>query len=308
MIPTVGKVSESVNGGRPKLSGKMVKNKTQESDKDAKICKLKKKLVSSTEEIGKQSEQIKILKKEIEELRKIIVEIKQGQSAEKEKAKRTQKDEVWPEAGPSTKRVRLTLNEENDDNNQEMDTETVETRTYAAKVKQIPPVVVQGAKDWLKLREDLKINNIEFDRAKKIGEDLKIFIKTADEHRKLTSFLNKNNKPFYTYKLDEDKKQHVVLKGLDAETPIECIREEFEQLGCENLEVSQMKSKKGESRVPLPLFLIKTTSEKVWNTTRHGGQNRTTKEADYTISVLSLPEVWAHSDQLLDARKVCQMC
>ena len=103
------------------------------------------------------------------------------------------------------------------------------------------------------------------DKAKLIGDDLKIFPTNPEDYRKITNILSENKKPYYTYLLKEDKKIYAVLKGLSKNEFIPLIKEDLLHRGLndENVEIVQMKSRKDGK--PLSFFQIRTTDPKNFN-------------------------------------------
>lgn len=232
--------------------------KTDIARKDAKIKNLKDKLDNTTRELENA-------KSEISELRKLVNSLKddmqkkfsQEKSVSVNRNNEDQDDEQRPR-----KQFRREPSQET-----EMDIEIAQaSASYANVTKTIPPVVIQGAGEWLKVRNKLKENKIMIDKAKLTGEDTKIFPKSAEDHRNLTRLLSAENKQFYTYNVASDKKYHAVLKGLDRETPVDYIKTELENLGFLDVEVSRMTSLR--TKLQLSFYYVRTASKEIFSINR----------------------------------------
>lgn len=153
----------------------------------------------------------------------------------------------------------------------------VKLRTYAAAAKApaastatarpptVPPVTIKGTNGWTTVSKKLRSKGIQFDHAKVVGKNTKIFPKTSDDYRALTKTLEIEKTPYFTYMLPEEKKIHAVIRGLPVETTPKEICDEL-RLHYRDVEVTQMTNKRTHN--PMPLFLVKTSDQGIWDIER----------------------------------------
>ena len=247
-----------------------MKNGGVNSDLAAKLNKKNEVIKKLKDTVESNREEINGYKKEISDLRKMLEELSQKVSSLTEEANKNKVSVsklTFISERPIKKRKKVSQ-EDSTNSEEEMEAEEPPEATYADKLKKVPPITVQGADYWQELRKVIKENNINVDKAKLIGDDLKIFPTNPEDYRKITNILSENKKPYYTYLLKEDKKIYAVLKGLSKNEFIPLIKEDLLHRGLndENVEIVQMKSRKDGK--PLSFFQIKTTDPKIFNIQR----------------------------------------
>ncbi|CAH1956865.1 unnamed protein product [Acanthoscelides obtectus] len=102
------------------------------------------------------------------------------------------------------------------------------------------------------------VNNkgIQFSKARKAGNSVKVFTNTPPDYRQLVTLLDFMKRPFFTYQLKEDKMDRRVIRGLPREMSTEDIKEDLANQGITDAEAQQIKAR--TTKKPLPLFLVKT--------------------------------------------------
>ena len=193
-----------------------MKNGGANSDLAAKLNKKNEVIKKLKDTVESNREEINEYKKEISDLRKMVEELSQkvfSLTEEANKHKVSVSKLTFISERPIKKRKKVSQ-EDSTNSEEEMEVEEPPEATYADKLKKVPPITVQGADYWQELRKVIKENNINVDKAKLIGDDLKIFPTNPEDYRKITNILSENKKPYYTYLLKEDKKIYAVLKGL----------------------------------------------------------------------------------------------
>uniref|UniRef100_A0AAR5PYI4 Uncharacterized protein n=1 Tax=Dendroctonus ponderosae TaxID=77166 RepID=A0AAR5PYI4_DENPD len=118
------------------------------------------------------------------------------------------------------------------------------------RVEKIPPINIQGQTSWRQLNGAFTAEGIEVTRAATNRNGVAVTTKTAADFRKATSLLQKPQRPYYTYTQPEDKKLHVVIRGLPQD--IEASETEKE-LGIKDAEAFQMVSRRTKERLSLVL-------------------------------------------------------
>ncbi|GFW65654.1 nucleic-acid-binding protein from transposon X-element [Trichonephila clavipes] len=125
----------------------------------------------------------------------------------------------------------------------------------------VPPITIDNVSNQaglLKHLQDLTKLKLE---AKLIGTKLRIFPQTANAYHLFRKYVEENSLESYTYILPEDKKFHLVIRGLPTDMPpIEIIG----SLAAKNITVNEchiMTSKKTGKEMPLFLITMDKTEE-----------------------------------------------
>ncbi|KAF8784055.1 Nucleic-acid-binding protein transposon like protein [Argiope bruennichi] len=91
-------------------------------------------------------------------------------------------------------------------------------------------------------------------KAKESGEFIKLFAESPEDVRKLTSYLDEQQKEYFVISDKAEKPVKIVIKGLPINTDPEEIKNELNEKGFRVDKVNQLK--KFKTREPLPIFQV----------------------------------------------------
>jgi PAX-interacting protein 1 len=125
--------------------------------------------------------------------------------------------------------------------------------------QRIPPIVIRDKTKWKHLSNILKTEKITILKAKDISIGISIYPATADDFRKTIKIVVNENIWHHTYVLPEDKKLHVVLRGVPEPASTDEIKQELELKGFSPINVYRLTRFK--DKTPLPLVTVTLPKE-----------------------------------------------
>lgn len=141
-----------------------------------------------------------------------------------------------------------------------------ETVAQAPKEPKMPPIVIEGTKGWQKVCQKIKEMKAEYTTARTVKDGIKIVPKTANDHRQITKMLNEEKRSYFSYILPEDKKLHVVVKGLPVDADINEVKEELREIGFDDAEVTRMVSRR--TKEEMSMYIVKTNNKNIYKVDR----------------------------------------
>lgn len=157
-------------------------------------------------------------------------------------------------------------NQDNEENNPDKEKENEETKqdmtnsdknegwmTKQFKKKRVPPIYIYGLKDWMSLAKLLKELLTEDFSAQSNPDSIKLQVKTPDDYRTATKYMEEERIEFHTYNIDKTKQIKVVIKGLPPTIPTATVKTELEALGYEPSFVGQLKDQWG---TPISIYQV----------------------------------------------------
>lgn len=198
-------------------------------------------------------------------LQKTAVSQNQGKNNENKnetKSGPSKRKRSSPPAMPKAKQTKIKdywLSTQNRFSDLEDESESEIPPVQTIKIKPIkpPPIYISGVQNITPLtgliEEVCKTNHF----MKILNTDeVKIQTTEADDYRNLVKSLTDRNTQFHTYQPKQARSFRVVLRGLHPSSNVEDIKNEIEELNHEVINVYNIKQRRHENIVPLPLFYI----------------------------------------------------
>lgn len=133
-----------------------------------------------------------------------------------------------------------------------------ESPTQTPKTPRIPPIVIHDkGKLWLKVREWMRTQKVNYTKVSNIKEGISVQTPTPDDYRRLKRYIDDNKISAHSYPKPEDKALQVVLRGIPSEINDTDVKKELEELKFNPSLVIRMK-KEGN---PMPLVLVRLPKE-----------------------------------------------
>lgn len=108
--------------------------------------------------------------------------------------------------------------------------------------KKIPAITIHDKDRWLQICSALRAKGIEFTKAENHFDGIHVSPASADDHRKLSRWLEDERIGHHVYRLPQDKPLRVVIRGLPHGFPCEAIKEELVLQGLPVLEVTKLRA------------------------------------------------------------------
>lgn len=123
--------------------------------------------------------------------------------------------------------------------------------------RKIAPIIIRDSSiSWSVIDKYLLENKIQNYVGKVNGDEIKIKLSTAADHRFVLKYLNNSNINYHTYRLAEDKMLRVVIRSLPRDTPLDDITNYLIENGFNVNNITQMTKRREGEIVKLPLFLV----------------------------------------------------
>lgn len=117
----------------------------------------------------------------------------------------------------------------------------------------IPPIILREKEQSDIAVEHFDLKNIKWLHVKNISSGIKVFFADIQSYREATKYLDKTNKPYYTFTPPDEKTLRVVLRGVREHYTEETITEDLKTQGLHPEKVARLKN---SDKKPIPLVLV----------------------------------------------------
>lgn len=134
------------------------------------------------------------------------------------------------------------------------------------KKARIPPLVVDGIKNWQQFLKTTRSNGYPFE-AKFAGDRIHLICSSVNEFRELQKYLSDIKVSFHTFSLEADREVKVTMRGIRHDTPVDDIKEALESEGFSPNSVTLLRRRDAGSqaeRSPTNCFLVKLRRSGSW--------------------------------------------
>ena len=127
------------------------------------------------------------------------------------------------------------------------------TNHQAARKAKIPPIVIRDKNRYNQIATHLKANNVDYGDAVNLREGIKIHPKTQDAYRFIQNFQDTNQEQYHSFAFAEEKKLHIVLRGVLEQWDTEFVNNNLLEQGYHPTNVIRYFNGNG---FPTPLVLV----------------------------------------------------
>ncbi|GJQ70739.1 hypothetical protein Trydic_g672 [Trypoxylus dichotomus] len=129
---------------------------------------------------------------------------------------------------------------------------TQEEAQQEVKVFKPPSIVLREEGKLDIITKETEVNDIVISNCKDSAEEVKLFPKTAMDHRRLKKLLDGKGIQCHTYCMKKERRLKIALRGIPKEIKTEDVQEELKERGFPVLSASRLK----KAREEIPLILI----------------------------------------------------
>lgn len=116
----------------------------------------------------------------------------------------------------------------------------------------VPPIIIRDKTKFTDISRELYQKKIDYGKAMTVSEGVKVHPLTFENYKKIVEILEKSNTPFHSFRLQEEKELHVVIRGVLETWSVEKVQADLESLGFTPTRVIRWNFKSGD---PMPLVL-----------------------------------------------------
>ncbi|GBP26344.1 Nucleic-acid-binding protein from transposon X-element [Eumeta japonica] len=113
------------------------------------------------------------------------------------------------------------------------------------KSKLPPPICLRDKSKWNLVAAECTKLRINYTKAQNTKFGIKITVASIEDFRNLNRYLIKNNLPFHTFALEEERKVKAVIKGIPVEIETENVKENLQRQGYPIVAVHRMHRRDG---------------------------------------------------------------
>lgn len=136
-----------------------------------------------------------------------------------------------------------------------------------AKRNRVPPIIIRDKTKFTDISKRLYQNRIDYGKAMTITEGVKLHPTSYESYRQIVEVLEATGTPFHSFRLQEEKELHVVIRGVLETWSEEKVRVDLEALGYTPSRVIRWNNKSGEP-MPLVLIILPKTQTKIFDLTK----------------------------------------
>lgn len=119
--------------------------------------------------------------------------------------------------------------------------------------KRVPPIFVYGIKNWLSLATLLKQLCKEDFTARSGPDNIKIQLKSPDDYRSVTLYMENEGVEFHTYNTEKSNILKVIIKNIPSTIKPDELKQALGERNFEPTHVGQLKDRMG---TPLPMYQV----------------------------------------------------